>query len=227
VVGKGIPLGVLALGTLNHFARDLGIPVELPEAVRVIVEGFTRDLDVGEVNGEVFVNNSNLGFYPPVVRARDWQRRAHNHGKWRATISALIKILPHCPMLHLRIRSDDVDVRRDTRVLFIGNNEYEMSAFNFGARERFGSGHLYLYIARTPSRLGLVYLGLLSLVRDVLDTDHFERFALPELTIETRKKKALAVYLDGEVVLLRPPLQYRVRPRELRVLLPRDSSPEE
>lgn len=222
VLGTGIPFGVLPLGTLNHFARDLGIPVDLPGAVRVIVEGFTRDLDAAEVNGEVFVNNSMLGLYPPVVRMRDWQRRTHKHGKWRATISALLKVLPSYPMLHLRLRSDEVDVHRETRLLFVGNNEYEMSAFGFGARERFDSGSLYVYVARSPSRLGLVYLGLLSLFRDVKGTERFERFCLPELTIETRKKKALAVYLDGEVVTLSPPLRYRVRPRELRVLLPRD-----
>ena len=71
LAGGDVPLGVLPVGTLNHFARDLGIPVDLPAAVRLIADGAPRALDVGEVNGEIFVNNSMLGFYPPVVEVRD------------------------------------------------------------------------------------------------------------------------------------------------------------
>lgn len=219
LVGGSIPLGVLPVGTLNHFARDLGIPVDLAEAVRLIPRGTARDLDVGEVNGEIFINNSMLGLYPPMVRVRDRERRHLSRGKWAATLSAALKVLPRLPLLHVQVKGEDFAIDRETRFVFIGNNEYEMNAFTYGARRRFDSGDLYLYIAKSRSRLGLAGLALLGLVRDVKRTQSFDRWCIPEFTIEV-KKKAEPVYLDGEVTLMMPPLRYRVRPRSLPVILP-------
>ena len=218
LVGGSVPLGVLPVGTLNHFARDLGIPVDLAEAVRLIPRGTARALDVGEVNGEIFINNSMLGLYPPMVRVRDRERRHLSRGKWLATLSAAVKVLPRLPLLHVRVTGEELAIDRETRFVFIGNNEYEMNAFTYGARRRFDSGDLYLYIAKSRSRLGLVGLALLGLFRDVKRTQSFDRWCLPEFTIEV-KKKAEPVYLDGEVTLLTPPLCYRVRPRSLSVIL--------
>jgi diacylglycerol kinase family enzyme len=220
LVGEDVPLGVLPVGTLNHFARDLGIPVDLPAAARLIAEGVPRALDVGEVNGEIFINNSMLGFYPPVVEVRDRERRQKERGKWMATISALWKVLPRHRLLHLRVTAEGLTVNHRTRFLFVGNNEYEMSAFTYGARSRFDSGDLYLYIAKSQTRLGLIGLGLLGLFRDLKWTDRFDRFCLPEFTIETRKNVE-RVYLDGEVVPMKPPLCYRNRPHALRVIVPK------
>lgn len=219
LVGGNVPLGVLPVGTLNHFARDLGIPTDLAEAARVAVTGRPRSLDVGEVNGEIFINNSILGFYPPVVRVRDWQRQRLERGKWLATLTAAVKVLPKLPSLHVKLKSDGLEIDHKTRFVFIGNNEYEFNAFTYGARSRFDSGSLYVYVDKSRSRLGLLGVALLGLVRDVKRTDRFDCWQLPELTIETHSK-ALPVYLDGEVVVMHPPLRYRTRPLALRVLLP-------
>jgi diacylglycerol kinase family enzyme len=224
LVGGNVPLGVLPVGTLNHFARDLGIPVDLPAAVRLLAEGTLRTLDVGEVNGEIFINNSMLGFYPPVVDVRDRERRQKDRNKWLATISALWKVLPRHRLLHVRVTADGLTVDHQTRFLFVGNNEYEMSAFTYGARRRFDSGDLYLYIAKSRTRLGLIGLGLLGLFRDLAWTDRFDRFCLPEFTIETRKNVE-RVYLDGEVVPMSPPLCYRNRAHALRVIVPAEVAP--
>lgn len=216
---REVPLGVLPVGTLNHFARDLGIPVEMADAARLIASGTPRALDVGEVNGEIFINNSMLGLYPPMVGVRDRERRQKNRGKWMATISALIKVLPRHPLLHLKVSAEGMEIHRATRFVFIGNNEYLMNAFNYSARSRFDSGNLYLYIARSRGRLGLVGLGLLGLFRDLKWSDRFDRVCLPEFRIETHKR-AVPVYLDGEVLVLRTPLEYRNRPHALRVIVP-------
>jgi diacylglycerol kinase family enzyme len=219
LAGGPVPLGVLPLGTLNHFAKDLRIPIDLDEAVRLIPRGEVRALDLGEVNGEVFINNSELGFYPPVVRLRDRERRERDRGKWLATASALLKVLPRLHSLHVRVKADGQATDWRTHFVFVGNNEYEMSAFSYGARERFDDGFLYLYIAKTNTRLGIVGLVLLGLFKDVARTDHFERWCLPEFTVETRMP-TLPVYFDGEVRTMRPPLRYRTRPLDLRVIVP-------
>jgi diacylglycerol kinase family enzyme len=205
LAGGKVPMGVLPLGTLN---------------VGVIATGTVRSLDLGDVNGEVFINNSVLGFYPPVVKVRDWERRELDRNKWLATVSAALKVLPKLPTLRVQVKADDLEVRRMTRFVFVGNNEYQMNAFSFGARNRFDSGDLYLYIAKTPSRAGLFGLALLSLVRDLTRTRGFDSWRLPEFTVETRHKKALAVYLDGEVTVMTPPLRYSTRRLALPVIVP-------
>jgi diacylglycerol kinase family enzyme len=214
-----VPLGVLPLGTLNHFARDLGIPVEIPDAIRLIAEGTVRALDIGEVNGEIFVNNSVLGLYPPVVQERDREREETNRNKWVATVTAALRVLPRNPLLRVRLRGPGLDVERRTRFLFVGNNEYEMNAFTYGARSRLDSGNLYLYVARPRGRLGMIGLLFLGLVRDIKMTSYVDCWTLTELSIEMRQR-SVPVYLDGEVIDLELPLRYRTRPRALRVILP-------
>lgn len=222
LAGTGTALGVLPLGTLNHFARDLKIPEDLPGAAQALAAGNVRALDLGEVNGEVFVNTSVLGFYPPVVQERDRQREHQGRHKWVAAAFALAKVLPRTPALRLSFQVEGQEVKRRTRFVLVGNNEYSMSFFTPGERNLFDSGNLYLYIANCPDRLGLLRLALLALVRDATRSDRFDAWSTPEFTIDVRRKrkKPLPVFLDGEVVLLAPPLRYRVRPRELRVLVP-------
>ena len=84
LAGTDRPLGVLPLGTLNHFAKDLGLPLELAGAARVVCEGREASVDVGEVNGRVFVNNSSLGLYPRIVRRRERLQAREGSGKWSA-----------------------------------------------------------------------------------------------------------------------------------------------
>ncbi|HEY4575204.1 MAG TPA: diacylglycerol kinase family protein [Thermoanaerobaculia bacterium] len=221
LVDGEVPLGVLPLGTLNHFAGDLEIPTDLEAAARVVAEGQVQRLDVGEVNGEIFLNNSSLGFYPPIVQARDQEMRRAKHGKWVAMAIATFKLLPRLHSLHVRISSGDWQVDRKTQVLFIGNNEYKLNAFDHGAPDRTeDSGKLYLYLTRSRSRLGLVGLALAGLVRDVKRAESVEEWRLPEFKIEVRHKRAIPVAFDGEVSVLRPPLRYRTRPRALPVILP-------
>ena len=223
LVGTGIPMGVLPLGTLNHFARDLGLPEDVAEAARAVAGGEVRALDVGEVNGEVFVNTSVLGFYPQVVQDRDRQRKHAGRNKWVAAVVALFRVLPRTPALHLSLTFEGKKIERKTRFVLVGNNEYSMSLFTPGKRNLFDSGNLYLYIASCPGRICLFFLALLALVSSANRSDRFESWGLPELTIDVRRKrkKKVPVFLDGEVLLLDPPLRYRVRAKELQVLVPR------
>ena len=226
LVGGRVPLGILPLGTLNHFARDLGIPTELPAAVELLGSGSVRGLDVGEVNGEIFVNNSSLGLYPPIVKVRDEERRRFNRGKWLAAASATLRVLPRLPSLRVRVTAEGRAIVCKTRFVFVGNNEYELGFLSYRARSRLESGDLYLYVARAKSRLGLLGLALLGLVRDIKRSRGFDHWQAPELTIETDRKK-LSVFLDGEVMLLDTPLCYRKRTRSLPVVMPPETAAEQ
>src|SRR5579864_154965 len=81
VAGSRATLGVLPIGTSNHFARDLGLPATLPQAISVIAAGHARAVDVGEVNGRLFLNNSSIGMYPRIVHRREGQRQRLGRGR--------------------------------------------------------------------------------------------------------------------------------------------------
>ena len=95
LAGTNVPLGILPLGTLNHFAKDLGIPLHLKEAAQVIAKGKTRAVDLAEVNGETFINNSSIGIYPYIVLDRERRRAHHKLAKWMAMVPALFRVLKH------------------------------------------------------------------------------------------------------------------------------------
>lgn len=217
-------LGVLPVGTLNHFAKDVRIPLDLEAAVRTITDGEVATVDVGEVNGRVFLNNSNLGIYPRIVARREAQQQHLSRGKWPAFFWATVQALRRFPFLDLRITFGGQQITRRTAFLFVGNNEYEIAGFNLGSRACVNAGKLGLYLTQRTGRLGLFRLAFHALFGRVDQAKDFDVFCVAEARVETRKRRLL-VALDGEVEWMQTPLEYRIRPAALRVLVPRNPNP--
>lgn len=220
VLGSGAAFGVLPLGTLNHFAKDLGIPLELDDAIRNIAEGRRHRVDVGEVNGRIFLNNSSLGLYPDIVRDREKQQRRLGRGKWLAAGWATIGALRRYPFLSVRLIIEDEEHARRTPFVFIGNNDYTMEGFAIGERKRLDGGKLSLYVAQRPGRLGLLRLGWRALWGRLAQERDFDVLSAENMEIVTRHTR-LRVATDGEVTVMSTPLQYRIRPGALTVVVPR------
>jgi diacylglycerol kinase family enzyme len=220
--GANVPLGVLPLGTLNHFAKDLGIPLDLEQAARVVLDGIICRVDVGEVNGRLFVNNSSLGVYPAIVRLRD-RYRAGGVGKWIAALWAGLVVLRRHAFMGVRLTVQEEKIVRRTPFVFVGNNEYRMEGLHAGSRDSLVQQHLSVYILNAERRIGLVRLALQVLIKGVEQVKELELIAVPEATIETRRRH-LQVALDGEVVPLESPLAYRIRPESLHVCVPASTS---
>lgn len=223
LAGTGIAQGVLPMGTLNHFAKDLGLPLDLREAAEVIVRGHTAEVDVAEVNGRTFINNSGLGLYPDIVLDRQAQQRRLGKGKWRALANAIVHSARRYPMLAVHVRTEDRQIVRHTPFVFIGNNVYTMEGFAIGEREALDRGRLALYIAQRPGRFRLVAMAISALFHrleqardfDVIEGQGFEiRSGMPSMRVAT----------DGEVTRLEVPLVYRIRPRALRVRVAADAA---
>jgi diacylglycerol kinase family enzyme len=217
IAGSEIPLGVIPLGTLNHFARDLGI-TSIDSALDAIAAGATESIDVGEVNGRVFVNNSSIGLYPEMVVARDAERRRHGRRKWTAMARAAIRTLLRFPLLHVAIALAGNVMSAHTPIVFVGNNEYERDVRALGSRRRLDRGRLAVYTIRATRRLHMFWVLLRALLRRS-DPADFEAHAVDRADILT-SKRSVRVALDGEVVHMTPPLLYRTRPGALRVLAP-------
>jgi diacylglycerol kinase family enzyme len=218
LAGTGMTLGVLPVGTLNHFARDLGIPSDLNRASQVILAGHSTLVDVGELNGRFFINNSSLGLYPSIVRRRE---RSEKTGTSRllAFAAAIVFALRRYPFLDAHIRVDGNEIDRRSPFFFIGNNHYEVEGLRLGRRSSLNGGSLSLYTAHRTGRVGLLRIAVSALLRRLRRNHDFEILAAHELQISTRRKR-LAVALDGEVVHMTPPLQYSIRAGALRVMVP-------
>ena len=225
LTGTDVAFGVIPLGTLNHFAKDLNIPLDLDGAVRTIAQGHSRQVDTGEINGRLFLNNSSLGLYPDTVRERERQQKRLGRGKWLAFFWAAIAALRRYPFLDLTISLDDQVYQRRTPFIFIGNNEYLMEGFNIGARERLDAASLSLYVVQRTGRIGLLSLAVRALFGRLQQAKDFDALLAKDILINTRHKK-IRVSTDGEVTLMQSPLQYRIRPAALKVIVPKEESAE-
>jgi diacylglycerol kinase family enzyme len=216
---SGVPLGILPLGTLNHFAKDLGIPLAVEEAIATIATGMTRLVDLGEVNGEIFINNSSIGFYPYLVVERERERRRGRLSKWAALVLAAPRVFRHLPFFRLMIRvMGNAELVRSPCV-FVGNNAYHLTLPAAGTRGRLDRGELCLYAAKAQSRLALFWLACRSVLGfDIPERDL--RIFMGNTAEISARRHWLLVATDGEVKTMRSPLNYRSRPGALRVFAP-------
>jgi diacylglycerol kinase family enzyme len=218
IAGTNVVLGVLPLGTLNHFAKDLGVPTDLDEAMDVIASGRVSTIDVAEVNGRVFINNSSVGVYPFLVAERTAEQKRRGIGKLAAIIPALLRTIRGLSWQRVTLISGGGSPQElRTPCVFVGNNLYDLTAL--GKRKSLCSGELCVYVVKRQSWLGLVLLpfkvvfGLADAAEDV------EVFRLQNLDIKAHRPRML-VSMDGETTESATPLHYRIRPGALQVLVP-------
>ena len=225
LVGLPTAFGVLPLGTLNHFAKDAGLALDPLAALRSIAAGHTKQLDVGEVNGLFFLNNSSIGLYVDVVRDRECQQTRLGRGKWPAFAWAILGALRRYPFLTVALIMDGHALSHRTPFVFVGNNAYRTEGLQIGQRDGLRGGALSVYVVDRAGRWRLLALGLRALVGQLRQARDFKAFRTAELRIDTGHRR-LRVAMDGEVRQLDAPLQYRIHPGALRVIVP-ESQPED
>jgi len=219
LAGSKTMLGVLPLGTLNHFAKDVGIPQDIKEAAEIITKGNIKKIDIAEVNGRKFINNSSIGLYPHIVKKRDKDQKINNRNKWVAMFFAAIETLKKHPTFNVTISSKGTSVNLSTYFVLIGNNKYKMEFFNPGIRDRLDEGLLTLCITRCKTRWCMIRLSFKAIFNMLDNENDFEMYFVDEVTLNTGKKN-LAVSMDGEVVNMNSPLKYKILPKQLSVIVP-------
>ncbi len=218
VGSKATKLGIIPTGTFNHFARALGIPVEIEKAVETVVNGQVKSVDVGEVNGRIFLNNSSLGLYPAMVKLRESLQKSGRSKLWAAMRASLrIFIRFRCLRLEL-FPAKGSALKRKTPMLFVGNNSYDTSLPALGTRPSLEQGQLWITMPTRSTRWGLIS-NLFSILSGREKAGDIITFAAANVTVGSRRR-LLKVALDGEVLRLEPPLKYRTRKKSLRVIVP-------
>jgi diacylglycerol kinase family enzyme len=191
---RGLPFVCVPFGTRNHFARDLGLDREDPVAALAAFRGTERRIDVGRVNGRSFLNNVTLGVYAELVHRRERHRRRRNAF---AQLRALLLLARTREHIDLSVDGEKVDAQ----LAVVANNNYNLELFSLGERERLDEGRLHLYLAGgwRPT---------------TWEEETYER-----LTLDAASSRLRAA-IDGEPTALETPLEFSIKPRALRVLVP-------
>jgi diacylglycerol kinase family enzyme len=195
-IERHLPFVCIPFGTRNHFARDLGLDRNDPiGALEAFVDRHERRIDVGRAGDRLFLNNVSIGLYADLVHRRERHRRRRVA---LARLRALAVFARHPRGIELLIDGQPVDAQ----IAFVGNNRYKLDLFSLGERERLDQGRLHLAHAPgwNPSR--------------------WEERLTERLSIDTPAHNVTAA-VDGEAVSLGTPLEFRIEPLALRVLVPR------
>jgi diacylglycerol kinase family enzyme len=216
--GTGVQLAILPCGTLNHLAKDLGLPLGLEDAARVAIGGDVAPVDAAVVNDRIFLNTSSVGAYVSFVRLRE--RLERRLGYRIASLVAGIRMLFHMPTFHITL--DVEGQRRDyiTPLVFIGVGERELQLPALGSRVANGKTGLHVMVVRERSGGRALALGLAAAARGVkavARTPALDSFIVSACTVQPRVPR---IGLDGEIVNAQPPLEFKHVPGHLRVVVP-------
>ncbi|MFL6447132.1 MAG: diacylglycerol/lipid kinase family protein [Bryobacteraceae bacterium] len=216
-------LGVIPTGTLNHLARDLKLPIDEEKAARALISGSAVSIDAATVNGRVFVNNSVLGFFPHYRGLREKLERhgfgSSKVGRFLAVLLGLTVALVRLPKLSVSYTVNGRKRTLRTPFVLVGNNEHRMEGLALGERATLNGGKLWVYVMRPHNRWQLLIRVIGVLLGRTPRESLFEIFSAPHVTIECKRRR-VGVGVDGEVVRLNTPLQYKSLPGALRVLVP-------
>jgi YegS/Rv2252/BmrU family lipid kinase len=212
-------LGVIPVGTYNHFAKDLGIPLAWREALDVITSGETKPIDTARINERFFVNNASMGLYPELVARRE--EKGRDYPRWKARLYAALATLRKYPHIAVTLESEHHQEVVRTHVLMISNNTYDLSRLGIEApRLALEEGRLSVYWLPHVPRLALTSFVAHYLAGRVRTAPGFRSFRTSRIKVQS-SKKYFHVGIDGEVATLATPLVITIVPQSLSVKVPR------
>lgn len=219
VVHTEARLAVLPLGTYNHFARDLGIPLTWRDALAVALTGESRQIDTGRVNDRFFINNVSLGLYPELVARRE--ERGRDYPRWKARLYAFYTTLRKYPHVHLAVEAEHHHESIRTHLFMVSNNPYELERFGVEApRSSLTQGRLSVYWLPHMSRWRLMRMAARYAAGRVRTIPGFRSFRTLRLRVQSSRPE-VKVGIDGELFALATPLIVTTVPQSLLVRVPR------
>lgn len=219
VVHSEASLAVVPIGTYNHFARDLGIPLDWRAALEVALTGGTRQIDTGRVNDRFFVNNLSIGLYPVLVRHRE--ERGRNYPRWKARLIAFYRTLRKYPHVTLAVETEHRREWIRTHVFMVSNNPYELEGVGIEApRSTLTEGRLSVYWLPHTSRWRLARYVARYLAGRVRTIPGFRSFRTLRMRVQSARAQ-LEVGVDGEVFTMPTPLVVTAAPQSLVVRVPK------
>jgi diacylglycerol kinase family enzyme len=213
------PMGVVSAGTFNYFARNLGVPTEVSQAVEAVVNGDVRHVDIGEINGRIFLVNAGFGLYARMLERREQDKRRFGRSRLVAFWSGMRCLMSSHPLYAVEVVADGHMERRLTTTLFFGCNALQLWQFNTAAAECLRHQKLAVLSLKLRSRWEVIVAACAALMGRLDEVNTTDAFCAGTVRVQTRRR-VLKVAMDGEVVLLRSPLDVTLRPGALQVFAP-------
>lgn len=208
-------LGIVPIGSVNHLARDLEIPLEWREAFEVAVSGLIRQIDVGVISGNFFLNSAMLGLHATMSEYRERFRSVHS--RWRAYLKAGRLALRHFPHVSLVVEMNGRLETIRTQTFVVAVNSYDLTQAGFVApKVTFIDGKLSVYSLSFMTRLQFIRAAAKYLRGRLGEVPGFRAVRTASLRIDTGRP-VLKVSVDGELMSLRPPVQISAVPGGLLV----------
>lgn len=228
VLGTGLPFGILPQGTFNYFGRNHSIPADNERALAILLEGVVQPVQAGLVNGHVFLVNASLGLYPKLLEDREVYKRRFGRSRMVALWSALVTLLHTPRQLSLRLDGPGGERLLRTSTLVVGNNALQLEQLGIGEAADLQQGSLVAMSPRPVGTLalyGLVLRGALSRLGEAENAVSFPFHRLVVRRLAPSTSRGIKVAIDGEILRMRAPIEFRVAEHRLPLLVPRNPDP--
>ena len=222
VLGSGCPFGVLPQGTFNYFARCHAIPQETLAAARALLRASISPVQVGRVNGRLFLVNASLGLYPRLLEDREAWKQQFGRSRLVAFAAGLASVFQARGQLNLQIETAGRAELLRTLTLFVGNNHLQLARAGIAESDANAVQHGQLagIVLRPIGTLALFGLLLRGLLGRLGDADNVHSFSFRRLSVMPRGRRRIKVATDGEVGWMQTPLVFEVAAERLMLLVP-------
>ncbi|TWI69468.1 diacylglycerol kinase family enzyme [Pseudoduganella lurida] len=222
-IRQGCPFGALPQGTFNYFGRTHGIPEDLSEAVHALLTATEQPVQVGTVNGRIFLVNASIGLYPKLLHEREQDKKQFGRNRVVAGLSALKTILMPHRRLRLQLEAEERTVHLRTPTLFVGNNRLQMEQVGLvPVMPGVADGELAAVAPKPVGRLGMLALLFRGALGRLADTDDVVAFGFRRMTVRMPfyGRRRLQAAVDGELLELTTPLHFEALDGRLRLMVP-------
>lgn len=219
LAGSKVPMAVVPIGTFNFFARNYRIPEDMEGALEVALHGQPQAVNLGQVNGHVFLVNASFGLYAKAIAERE--RSTSRFGRNRAVViaSTVISMLRGHPVMDVELETAGVSQRVRTPMVFVGNNALQLKDVSLDVARCMGDGRLAVVVLRPVGWWGMLKLTLNGLLRMLSQEQSLESFCAHRVLIRRRRGR-VRVALDGELLRLETPLEFRAWDDALQLMSP-------
>ncbi|MCY7371417.1 MAG: diacylglycerol kinase [Polaromonas sp.] len=222
VLGSGCPFGVLPQGTFNYFGRVNAIPQDTRAAAQALVGARVLPVQVGQVNGKVFLVNASLGLYPQLLEDRETWKQQLGRSRAVAFLSGLATLARHSRQLKLEVELGGKTMALRTPTLFVGNNRLQLERVGIEASDADATeqGELVAIVLKPIGSLALFGLLLRGVLGRLGEANTVDSFSFRRMTVRLRGVRRIKVATDGEIVWMTSPLVFEVAPLALRLMVP-------
>jgi diacylglycerol kinase family enzyme len=239
VLRNGCLFGAIPQGTFNYFGRTHGIPEEIGDALDDLLQGEPVPVQVGLVNDHVFLVNASVGLYPELLEDREAFKQQYGRSRLVAIWAAIATVFSRHRTLNMMLEQEGERVTMRTTTLFVGNNRLQLEQVGMPQAEAVVQGQLAAIAVRPIGKLAMLWLGACGALGRLGDAENVIGFSFRKLTIAPRGKYRVAndtsttdaksvgkksrrnkikVAADGEIMWLRPPLEFRVASEPLLLI---------